>query len=33
MKEKEVDNYDDTESWDKHDFDVGGKKWAEGGDN
>ena len=33
LKEKEGDDYDDADSWDEHDFDVGGKEGAEWGKN
>ena len=28
MKNKEGNDYDDADSWDEHDFDVGGKDGA-----
>ena len=33
LKEKEGDKYDDADSWDEHDFDVGGEEGSECGDN
>ena len=33
MKDKGSDYYDNSDSWDEHDFDVGGKEGAEWGNN
>ena len=33
LKEKDGYDYDDANSWDEHDFDVGGKEVAEWGNN
>ena len=33
LKEKDGDNYDDADTWDEQDFDVGGKEGAEWGNN
>ena len=33
LKEKEGDDYDDSNSWDEQDFDVGGKDGEEWGKN
>ena len=33
MKEKEGNDYDDSESWDEYDFDLRGKEGLEWGNN
>ena len=33
LKEKEGDDYNDADSWNEHNFDVGGKDEAEWGNN